>query len=169
MLIPVAVAALFASVAVACSSDDDAGPKGLGDDVAATGPDPCRLLEPSEIDRATGWAVDDGTVSTSSASGPDGPEVCHFEDGHRQGVVQVAVDDADGAGAFAAARDAALAEHGSEVTDADVPGASEAFQVPASGQVAMVVDGRFVEVSTVGIGVGDQAHLQLAQLAAGRA
>ncbi len=152
-----------------CSSDDDAAPSQLGDDVAAAGTDPCRLLEPSEIDRVTGWSVDDGTVATASDGVDRRPDVCHFEDVHRQGGVQVAIGSGDGAEEFAAAQEAALAEHGAEVTDADVPGASEAFQVPASGQVAMVVDGRFVEVSTVGIGLDDADHLELAKLAAGRA
>ena len=148
-----------------CSANGDAEPRALGDDVAATDSGPCRLLEPSEIDRATGWSVAAGTAPEDPVAGV---AFCHFEDDHRRGVVQIAIDD-DGTAAFDAAQEAALAGDGPGVTDADVPGASETFQVAATGQVAMVVDGRFVEVSTVGIGVPDGAHLELAKLAAERA
>jgi len=122
----------------------------------------CAVFGEPVLRRVVGQAFR-GPVTTAASTA--GIAECQWTADNQAGLVIVRVSDGNGGFLFRESARSTQRSIGRIVT-MDVPGAERAFGVPSLGRVGMVVDGDYVEVSTLVPGANDAVVKRLAGLAA---
>jgi hypothetical protein len=125
----------------------------------------CAVFAEPQLRRIVGQQFQ-GPVTTADSS--DEIAECQWTAADQAALVIVRVSDGNGGFLFRETASATQRNIG-RVVDLDVPGAQRAFGVPSLGRVGMVVDGDYVEVSTLVPGATDAVVKRLAGLAARQA
>lgn len=152
-------------VVIVATMSGCSGDRGLGQPMAAeVTADACDLLDPEAISAATGWALPAGTLADEQRRDRS---VCSTIEPRHHGLVQVQLYPADGARSAAAAS-AELADAGIASHPIELAGVDTAVLAPDHGVVGLQVGDTFVQVVTVGPGIGATAPVDVAAAIAER-